>query len=52
MFKLLALIGDQFFDEGPFVNGVWVNIRPRGDKISLWTKMAKNAELQYKIGYI
>lgn len=47
---LLALIGDQFMDEGPFVNGVWVNIRNKADKISLWTKHAKNAEVQMKIG--
>jgi translation initiation factor 4E len=47
---LLALIGDQFMDESPYVNGVWANIRARGDKISLWTKNSKNAELQMKIG--
>lgn len=47
---LLALIGDQFMEEGGYVNGVWVNIRPKGDKLSLWTKSAKNAELQMKIG--
>lgn len=47
---LLALIGDQFLDEGPYVNGVWVNIRPKLDKIALWTKSAKNGEVQMKIG--
>ncbi|CAF0805500.1 unnamed protein product [Brachionus calyciflorus] len=47
---LLALIGDQFFEEGPYVNGVWVNIRPKLDKIALWTKSAKNAEVQMRIG--
>ena len=49
-FKLLALIGDQFCDEGPYVNGVWVNVRGKVDKISLWTKAAKNADVQMKIG--
>jgi len=47
---LLALIGDQFLDESPYVNGLWVNVRPRADKISLWTSNAKNADVQYKIG--
>jgi len=47
---LLALIGDQFMEEGQYVNGVWVNVRAKGDKISLWTKHSKNAEVQLKIG--
>jgi len=47
---LLALIGDQFMEESPYVNGVWVNVRSKGDKLSLWTKIAKNAEIQMKIG--
>jgi translation initiation factor 4E len=47
---LLALIGDQFMEDGQYVNGVWVNVRAKGDKISLWTKHAKNAEIQLKIG--
>lgn len=47
---LLALIGDQFMEEGQYVNGVWVNVRSKGDKISLWTKHSKNAEVQLKIG--
>jgi translation initiation factor 4E len=47
---LLALIGDQFCDESSYVNGVWVNVRPKGDKISLWTRAAKEADIQMKIG--
>jgi len=47
---LLALIGDQFMEESCYVNGVWVNVRSKGDKLSLWTKSAKNAEIQMKIG--
>lgn len=47
---LLALIGDQFMDESKYVNGIWVNVRSKGDKLSLWTKTAKNAEAQLKIG--
>lgn len=47
---LLALIGDQFCEESSHVNGVWVNVRSKGDRLSLWTKTAKNAEVQMKIG--
>jgi len=47
---LLALIGDQFMEESSHVNGAWANIRARGDKISLWTKNSKDAEMQMKIG--
>lgn len=47
---LLALIGDQFMEESNYVNGVWVNVRPKADKLSLWTKSAKDAETQLKIG--
>jgi len=47
---LLALIGDQFMDESAYVNGVWVNIRAKMDKIALWTKSAKDVDVQMKIG--
>ena len=50
IFQLLALIGDQFMDESSYVNGIWVNVRSKGDKLSLWTKNAKNADVQMKIG--
>jgi translation initiation factor 4E len=47
---LLALIGDQFMEESGYVNGVWVNVRPKADKIALWTRSAKDADMQLKIG--
>lgn len=47
---LLGLIGDQFMDESPFVNGVYINIRVRGDKLSLWTRSANDTDLQMRIG--
>lgn len=37
-------------DESSYVNGVWVNVRAKGDKISLWTKSAKDVDIQMKIG--
>jgi translation initiation factor 4E len=46
----LALIGEQFDDDSELVNGVWVNVRPRGNKIAIWTKAARNAEAQLRIG--
>jgi translation initiation factor 4E len=48
--SLLALVGDQFFDQSSYINGVWVNVRAKGDKLALWTKDAKDAETQMKIG--
>lgn len=38
-------------DESAYVNGVWVNIRAKMDKIALWTKSAKDVDVQMKIGY-
>ncbi|EFJ11627.1 hypothetical protein SELMODRAFT_125743, partial [Selaginella moellendorffii] len=46
---LLALIGEQF-DEGDEICGVVVSVRPRGDKLSLWTKTANNEAAQMSIG--
>ena len=47
---LLALVGDQFVDQSAYVNGGWVNVRMKGDKIALWTKDAKDSEAQMNIG--
>lgn len=47
---LLALIGDQFLDDSPYVNGAYINIRGKGDKLSLWTKTARDQDLQQRIG--
>ena len=49
-FQLLALVGDQFIDDSPFVNGAVISVRAKGDKIGLWTKTAKDMELQKRIG--
>jgi translation initiation factor 4E len=47
---LLALVGDQFCDQSAYINGIWVNVRMKGDKISLWTRDSKDAESQMSIG--
>jgi len=44
------MVGEQF-DCGDIICGSVVNIRTKGDKISLWTKDAKNDEANRKIGY-
>jgi len=46
---VLACIGEQF-SEGEEICGIAVNIRPRGDRIELWTKTASNEALQTIIG--
>ncbi|XP_010540535.1 PREDICTED: eukaryotic translation initiation factor 4E-1-like [Tarenaya hassleriana] len=46
---LLAMVGEQF-DEGDEICGAVVNVRPKQDKISLWTKNAANEQVQIRIG--
>jgi hypothetical protein len=45
--QVLACIGEQF-SEGDEVCGVAVNIRPKGDRIELWTKTASNEAAQVR----
>jgi translation initiation factor 4E len=47
---LLGLIGDQFYEEGAYVNGAVINLRPKLDKICLWTRCARDQEVQNRIG--
>ncbi|CAL5345279.1 unnamed protein product [Camellia sinensis] len=49
LYTLLALIGEQF-DHGDEICGVVVNVRPRQEKIALWTKDAANETAQISIG--
>jgi len=49
---LMAVVGEQFDDCGENVCGVVVNIRQKGDKVSLWTRDATKEELNRKIGLI
>ncbi|XP_051130052.1 eukaryotic translation initiation factor [Andrographis paniculata] len=46
---LMAMIGEQF-DEADEICGVVASVRPRQDKISLWTKTAANEAVQMSIG--
>jgi translation initiation factor 4E len=47
---LLALIGEQFGDEGAQICGAVCNIRQKGSKISLWTTNADDDEANKAIG--
>jgi len=46
----LSLIGDQYGEDAPHVNGCVVSIRSKGDRISLWTRDWRNAEVTRRIG--
>merc|ERR1711997_313952 len=47
---MLCLIGEAFDDHSKYVNGAVVNVRNRGDKISMWLCEAKPQEAIVKIG--
>ena len=47
--QVLACIGEQFTG-GEEVCGIAVNIRPKGDRIELWTKTAANEAEQVSAG--
>uniref|UniRef100_A0A915K008 eIF-4F 25 kDa subunit n=1 Tax=Romanomermis culicivorax TaxID=13658 RepID=A0A915K008_ROMCU len=49
---LMAVIGEQFDDGSHNICGAVVNIRNKGDKISLWTRDCLNEESNRKIGQI
>ncbi|PIA36270.1 hypothetical protein AQUCO_03400283v1 [Aquilegia coerulea] len=46
---LMALIGENF-DESDEICGVVASVRPRADKLALWTKNAPNEAAQMSIG--
>jgi len=49
---LMAVVGEQFDDLGEYVCGAVVNIRQKGDKISLWTSDATKEDVNRRIGVI
>lgn len=46
---VLACIGEQF-DDGDEICGIVVNVRPKQDRISVWTRTASNEAVQVAIG--
>ncbi|XP_019851087.1 PREDICTED: uncharacterized protein LOC100637079 [Amphimedon queenslandica] len=49
---LLCLIGEIFDDSSDDICGAVVQNRIKGDRISLWTKAAKNKEHVHRIGHV
>jgi len=49
---MLCLIGETFDSESILVNGAVVNVRNRGDKISVWTCETKPQESVVRIGQV
>jgi len=47
---VLCLIGESFESESVMVNGAVVNVRPRGDKLSMWLCEAKPQDSVVRIG--
>lgn len=50
LFQILCLIGEAFEEFSDDVCGAVVNIRPKADKLSVWTSDASNREGILKIG--
>uniref|UniRef100_A0A7E4VSX0 eIF-4F 25 kDa subunit n=1 Tax=Panagrellus redivivus TaxID=6233 RepID=A0A7E4VSX0_PANRE len=49
---LMALVGEQFGEDGASISGAVVNIRQKGDKVALWTKDAEKDGTNYRIGHV
>ncbi|VDD90486.1 unnamed protein product [Enterobius vermicularis] len=49
---VLAMIGEQFEDYGDHICGAVLNVRQKGDKVSLWTRDSMNDKVNTRIGEI
>lgn len=47
---LMAMVGEQFCGHGESVCGAVVNIRNKGDKVSLWTRSINESDINRTIG--
>ena len=50
--QLLCLIGEAFEDLGEDVCGAVVNLRPKGDKLGLWTADTSHIDCNMRIGSV
>lgn len=50
--QLLCLIGESFDEASEDVCGAVVNVRPKGDKISIWTGNCQNRDAIMTIGWV
>ena len=48
----MATVGEQFDEFGDYVCGAVVNVRQKGDKVSLWTRDATRDDVNLRIGQI
>lgn len=48
----MCLIGEIFDDSSDDICGAVAQNRTKGDKISIWTRVAKNKDHVHRIGYI
>lgn len=48
--QLLCLVGESFDEASDDVCGAVVNVRPKGDKISIWTSNCQNRDAIMTIG--
>uniref|UniRef100_A0A2K6VP08 eIF-4F 25 kDa subunit n=2 Tax=Onchocerca TaxID=6281 RepID=A0A2K6VP08_ONCVO len=49
---LMAIIGEQFEEHGEHICGAVVNVRQKGDKVSLWTRDSLKDDVNLRIGQI
>ncbi|EGT54057.1 hypothetical protein CAEBREN_19453 [Caenorhabditis brenneri] len=49
---LMAIVGEQFDEFGDYVCGAVVNVRQKGDKVSLWTRDATRDDVNLRIGQV
>uniref|UniRef100_A0A8R1DZ33 eIF-4F 25 kDa subunit n=1 Tax=Caenorhabditis japonica TaxID=281687 RepID=A0A8R1DZ33_CAEJA len=49
---LMAIVGEQFDEYGDYICGAVVNVRQKGDKVSLWTRDATRDDVNLRIGQI
>lgn len=49
---LMAMVGEQFDEHGDQICGSVVNVRNKGDKVSLWTRDATKDEVNKRIGQV
>ncbi|CAJ0584030.1 unnamed protein product, partial [Mesorhabditis spiculigera] len=49
---MMAMVGEQFEDSGELICGAVVNVRQKGDKVSLWTRDAEQDNVNMRIGQI
>ncbi|XP_034041238.1 eukaryotic translation initiation factor 4E family member 1c isoform X1 [Thalassophryne amazonica] len=52
LLQLLCLVGESFDEASDDVCGSVVNVRPKGDKISIWTSNCQNREAIMTIGQL